>query len=63
MITERDEAKRTGLARVAEPDWLAMQQELRRKDVTKQLLWQEYRQRHPSDGYSYAQFCHRYLKR
>jgi len=28
--------------------------------VTKQLLWQEYRQCHPDDGYSYAQFCHRY---
>ncbi len=38
-----------------------MHQELKRKEVTKQLLWQEYRQQHPDDGYSYAQFCHRYL--
>lgn len=53
---------RTGQRRFAEPDWLAIQQELRLKHVTKQLLWQEYRQRHPDDGYSYAQFCHRYLR-
>ncbi|WP_177421470.1 IS21 family transposase [endosymbiont of Lamellibrachia barhami] len=23
-------------------------------------MWQEYRQQHPKDGYSYAQFCHRF---
>jgi transposase len=53
---------RTGQCRFAEPDWLTIQQELRRKGVTKQLLWQEYRQRHSDDGYSYAQFCHRHLR-
>jgi len=26
------------------------------------LLWQEYREQYPDDGYSYAQFCHRYLQ-
>jgi len=31
-------------------------QELKRTGVTRQLLWQEYRQQHP-DGYSYTQFC------
>lgn len=31
-------------------------QELKRKGVTRHLLWQEYRQQHV-DGYSYAQFC------
>lgn len=30
--------------------------ELRRKGVTRWLLWSEYRQSHP-DGYSYSQFC------
>jgi len=35
-------------------------QELKTKGVTKLLLWQEYRQQHPDDGYSYAQYCHRY---
>lgn len=50
----------TGQRRFTEPDYSTLHQELKRKGVTKQLLWQEYRQRHPDDGYSYAQFCHRY---
>jgi transposase len=50
----------TGQRRFAEPDFPEVCQELKRKGVTKLLLWQEYRQRHPDDGYSYAQFCHRY---
>ena len=50
----------TGQRRFAEPDFPAVCQELKRKGVTKLLLWQEYRQQHPDDGYSYAQFCHRY---
>lgn len=52
----------TGQRRFAEPDFLSVHQELKHKGVTKQLLWQEYRQQHPEDGYSYAQFCHRYLQ-
>ena len=50
----------TGQRRFAEPDFPAIHLELKNKTVTKQLLWQEYRQQHPEDGYSYAQFCHRY---
>tara|TARA_B100001540_G_scaffold198513_1_gene174855 strand:- start:1010 stop:2551 length:1542 start_codon:yes stop_codon:yes gene_type:complete len=50
----------TGQRRFTEPDYGAIHQELKRKGMTKQLLWQEYRQQHPDDGYSYAQFCHRY---
>jgi transposase len=34
-------------------------QELKRKGVTLQLLWYEYKQANP-DGYQYSQFCHRY---
>jgi transposase len=34
-------------------------QELKRKRVTLQLLWYEYRQTNP-DGYQYSQFCHLY---
>lgn len=30
--------------------------ELKRKGVSKHLLWQEYRQQHP-EGYGYSQFC------
>jgi transposase len=33
-----------------------VQQELDRPGVTRQILWGEYRARHP-DGYSYTQFC------
>ncbi len=35
--------------------------ELRRRGVTRQLLWDEYRQEYPS-GYSYSQFCDHLLK-
>src|SRR2546422_1495311 len=42
-----------------DPDWAALQRELRRPHVTKQLLWQEYREAQP-DGYQYSQFCARY---
>ena len=38
------------------PDWAEVHRELRRKGVTLQLLWLEYRERHP-DGYAYTQFC------
>lgn len=41
-------------------DYPVIQQELKRKGVTKLLLWQEYRQCHSEEGYSYAQFCRRY---
>ena len=38
------------------PDLAYVHKELRRKHVTLQLLWEEYRTEHP-DGYSYTQFC------
>jgi len=41
-------------------DYLATFEELKKPHVTKQLLWQEYRQLNPDYGYSYAQFCARY---
>ncbi|WP_158679970.1 hypothetical protein [Deinococcus sp. NW-56] len=36
-----------------QPDWAAIDRELRRKGVTRQLLWEEYRRHHP-DGWQYA---------
>ena len=42
------------------PDWSAIHQELKRKGVTKQLLWEEYTQQYPNRCYSYSQFCDRY---
>jgi len=37
------------------PDWNEVHQELSKKGVTRLLLWQEYKERHP-DGYGYSQF-------
>jgi transposase len=41
------------------PDFAYIHQELRRPHVTRQLLWEEYRERCP-EGLSYSQFCQRY---
>ena len=37
-----------------------LEKELQKIGVTRQLLWQEYKQQHP-DGYNHTQFCH-YLR-
>jgi len=41
------------------PDWSEVHHELRRKGVTLQLAWLEYRERHP-DGFGYSWFCQTY---
>lgn len=41
------------------PDMDYLHQELKRKGVTLQLLWEEYRVQHPQ-GYGYTQFCEYY---
>ena len=41
------------------PDPAELHRELRRKGVTLQGLWQEYREDHP-EGYGYTQFCEHY---
>ena len=41
------------------PDMAHIHQELRRRGVTLQLLWEEYKQAHPN-GYQRTQFCHLY---
>lgn len=45
--------------RKAVPDWLYIDAELRKRDVTLDLLWQEFRESHP-DGVSYPQMTRRY---
>jgi len=40
---------------IPEPDWEHSHTELRRKGVTRRLLWLEYREAHP-DGYGYSRF-------
>jgi transposase len=44
-----------------EPAWEEIHRELRRKGVTLDLLWQEYRRDYP-DGYQYSRFCERYRR-
>ena len=42
------------------PDFASLHQELQsHRHLTRQLLWEEYRQTHP-DGYSYSRFCELY---
>lgn len=41
------------------PDWRGIHEQLRRKGVTLQLLWQEHHQAHP-EGYQRSQFCQLY---
>lgn len=49
-----EEGRHTGQR--PEPDWSEVNGELRRKGVTKTLLWNEYREKHP-DGYEFSRFC------
>ncbi len=42
------------------PDFAAVYLDLKTVGMTKQLAWEEYRQVHGENGYSYSQFCHRY---
>src|SRR5262245_1327771 len=46
--------------RWAEPDFATVHQELSRKGVTLQVLWEEYCAAQPHASYSYSQFCARY---
>jgi len=38
------------------PDWLCVEKELRRRSVTRLLLWEEYRAAN-LDGFGYTWFC------
>jgi tripartite ATP-independent transporter DctM subunit len=42
------------------PDFAAIYREMKRRGVTLELLWQEYRAEHPNDGYGYSRFCDLY---
>ncbi|MFQ5982342.1 MAG: IS21 family transposase [Woeseiaceae bacterium] len=43
----------------AVPDWASVHRELKRKGVTLQLLWDEYKAANP-EGYQYSWFCEHY---
>jgi transposase len=42
------------------PDWIYVHRELQMRHVTKNLLWQEYKEVQP-EGLQFSQFCARYL--
>ena len=44
-----------------EPDWREVHKELRKKGVTRKLLWMEYAEGQ-TDVYRYTQFCERYTR-
>src|SRR6201995_5236628 len=48
-----------GHRRHAEPDWAEIHRELKRKDVTLTMLWDEYIEGCP-EGYRYSRFCELY---
>jgi len=52
-------ATRSGQREREEPDWSAVNREMKRKHVTLQVLWDEYIADHP-DGYSYSRYCFLY---
>lgn len=43
------------------PNWAKVHKDLRKKEVTLLLLWQEYREAYP-DGYGYSRFCERFRR-
>lgn len=44
----------------AVPDWNEVAKQLRRKGVTKLLLWEEYKEDHGRQAYSYSRYCELY---
>ncbi len=44
----------------AQPDLKYIYRELKRRGVTLELLWQEYRQQYGAQGYGYSRFCDLY---
>jgi len=57
LRTLRAEATVVAPPRLREPDLAEVHAELKRKGVTRQLLWEEYAATHPAASYSYPQFC------
>lgn len=50
------------VAKFEQPDFANMHRELRRKGMTKQLLWEEYKQHCTGKPYRYSQYCERYRR-
>jgi len=59
LYPDAPDTARRGLV---QPDWSAIHREMRRKNVTLLLLWEEYKAAHPDDGYGYSRFCELYRR-
>jgi transposase len=59
MFPEKQTSKPTQI--ISMPDWEKVKTERRRKGVTLQLLWDDYKHEHP-DGYEYSQYCEHYRR-
>jgi len=59
LCTKSTESAPASAARVT-PDFAAIHEQLKQKEVTRLLLWEEYRAAHPDESYSYTQFCFHY---
>ncbi len=53
------QGKKQGQSVRPQPNWEQIHRELKKKGVTLQLLWQEYKQMYP-DGWQSTQFCEHY---
>jgi len=59
LFPEKISTERT--TRTERPDFSRMHTELKKRHVTRQLLWEEYRESKPaSAGYGYSQYCQLY---
>ncbi len=55
-----EESGRPAVSGYEQPKWEYIAKELRRRGVTRQLLWEEYRESAEKKSYSYSQFCELY---
>ena len=60
-VTQRLYPQRHAQQRFAAPDFAQVHRELKKKGLTLQLLWEEYRQAAQGVPYSRSRFCERYL--
>ena len=61
-LAARLQPQRHAQSEFAQPDFARVHRELRRKGVTLQLLWEEYRAQATGIPYSRSRFCERYLE-
>lgn len=61
VLQEKLYRREVPLSRTPQPDFAELHRELRRAGVTRMLLWEEYKARHP-DGWQYSVFCDQYRR-